>query len=61
MKTSVKDMPSAIPRSGFLVTEFVLPCKYTDKTQIYKREVALNFKTASKMLWQHEFRSLLEF
>jgi hypothetical protein len=32
----MEEMPFAIPRSGFLVTEFVLPCQYTGKAQIYK-------------------------
>jgi len=48
-----------IPRSGLSVTEFLLPCQYIDKAQIYKREKALNFKRASKMSGQHECRGLL--
>jgi hypothetical protein len=49
MKISLKEMPFAIPRSGFSVTKFVLACQYTDKAQIYKREKVLNFKTTSNM------------
>jgi len=55
----MKEMSFVIPRSGFSVTEFVLPCQYTDKKQMYKKEKVLNFKTASNMSRQHECRGLL--
>jgi len=36
VKISVREMPFAFTRSGFSVTESVLPCQYTDTAQIYR-------------------------